>query len=422
MRLLFFLAAVVAVAPPAAQADLQQLAAVLPSCAMNCLVKCIPESRCAPTDQVCICTDPDLTSKIRLCVETSCTIREALTTQNITETACGAPVRNRTKAVSVTGVVGGVVAFIVFCLRMISRLPCFGGQFGMDDWTMILTMTLLIPFTALSVVLADAGLGMDMWNVPFDNITKILYIYWIDESIYVSILPLTKISICYFYLRIFPKRSFCIATYVLIALNVAYIIVFVSVSVFQCQPIRAAWLRWDGSYADARCNSENKQAWASAAINMILDIMTMSLPLVELSKLTLKTKKKVFVMLMFSVGFFVTIVSIVRLSSLVEFANTQNVTWDYVPVGYWSTVECDVGVICACLPSIRSLLVQLFPRVFSGSTNQGTTGVKASLSRSTPAASRLDTSRFQNGDDSDFIPLVDRDHGSQVHLTRPEPV
>lgn len=128
-------------------------------------------------------------------------------------------------------------------------------------------------------------------------------IYWIDESIYVSILPLTKISICYFYLRIFPKKSFCIATYVLIALNVAYIIVFVTVSVFQCRPIRAAWLRWDGSYADAYCNSENKQAWASAAINMILDIMTMSLPLMELSKLTLKTKKKVFVMLMFSVGF-----------------------------------------------------------------------------------------------------------------------
>jgi hypothetical protein len=28
---------------------------------------------------------------------------------------------------------------------------------------------------------------------------------------------------------------------------------------------------------------------------------------------------------------------------------------DYVPVGYWSTIEVHVSVICACLPAIPSL-------------------------------------------------------------------
>jgi hypothetical protein len=63
-------------------------------------------------------------------------------------------------------------------------------------------------------------------------------------------------------------------------------------------------------------------------------------------------------------------VSILRLSSLIKFANTQDITCkaiqqcklqiltvagDYVPIGYWSTVEVHVSVVCACLPALPSL-------------------------------------------------------------------
>jgi hypothetical protein len=65
-------------------------------------------------------------------------------------------------------------------------------------------------------------------------------------------------------------------------------------------------------------------------------------------------------------------VSAVRLNSLVVFATTQNVTQDYTEVGYWSTIEVPVGIICACMPAIRSLFSLVFPKVF------GTTNAKSS--------------------------------------------
>jgi hypothetical protein len=43
---------------------------------------------------------------------------------------------------------------------------------------------------------------------------------------------------------------------------------------------------------------------------------------------------------------------------------------DYVEIGYWSTIEVPVGIICACMPSIRSLFSKIFPKVF-GTTNKG---------------------------------------------------
>ncbi|KAL1987280.1 hypothetical protein VTN96DRAFT_4308 [Rasamsonia emersonii] len=391
----------------AAAAEMEALAKVMPPCGLKCLAESIPKSSCAPTNQTCICTDPELTAAITLCVQETCTIKESLTTKNVTMTMCHAPVRDRTAAVWVPGIIGGVLAVLAFILRMAARLPRFGGQFGLDDWTMVLVMALVIPLTALSVVLPLHGLGKDIWTVPFDDITYVLYIYFFDESIYLSILPLTKISILFFYLRIFPKKSFRIATYVVMALNVGYLISFVLISVFQCRPLDAAWLRWDGEHP-AKCNNINAQGWAAAALNMVLDLLTMSLPLRELSKLSMSLRKKAQVMLMFCVGFFVTIVSVVRLHSMIQFANTENLTWDYVPIGYWSTIEVDVGVICACMPAMRSFLFHLFPSVFESTIRDASASYGVGHSQT---GSRLDGKISQKPkdapDESDFIPLVD---------------
>ncbi|RAO64886.1 uncharacterized protein BHQ10_000898 [Talaromyces amestolkiae] len=296
--------------------------------------------------------------------------RDDHATKNVTSTLCGAPIRDRTAVVSVAGLAGGALAIVFFLLRMVTRLPRFGVSFGLDDAVLTFVIGLAIVLTYFSYVLASHGLGKDMWTVPFDNITHILYIYYIDEDIYLSILPLTKISILLFYLRVFPQRSFRITTYIVIAMNLCYLIAFVLVSVFQCHPIDAAWLRWDGEHP-AKCQNINAQGWASAAINMFLDIVTMVLPLRELSKLSMSLKKKMQLMIMFTLGLFVTLVSILRLHSLVEFANTTNLTWDYVQLGYWSTIEVDVGIICACLPAVRKLLRGVFPNVFASTVHSG---------------------------------------------------
>ena len=55
-----------------------------------------------------------------------------------------------------------------------------------------------------------------------------------------------------------------------------------------------------------------------------------------------------------------------RLQSLILFANSMNPTWDNWNVAWWSTIEIATGLICTCLPSVRLILVRLFPRVFSG--------------------------------------------------------
>jgi hypothetical protein len=65
----------------------------------------------------------------------------------------------------------------------------------------------------------------------------------------------------------------------------------------------------------------------------------------------------------------VTVVSILRLQSLVTFATSHNPTWDQWDVSNWSTIELNVGIMCACMPAMRVLLVRLFPKILGTSTN-----------------------------------------------------
>lgn len=63
-----------------------------------------------------------------------------------------------------------------------------------------------------------------------------------------------------------------------------------------------------------------------------------------------------------------TIISILRLHSLVKFTtDTSNPTWDFTSITMWSSIEVTVGIICACLPSLRLFLARIFPRILGTS-------------------------------------------------------
>ena len=81
-----------------------------------------------------------------------------------------------------------------------------------------------------------------------------------------------------------------------------YIFVFVIVTAFQCIPVRIAWEKWDGEHT-GKCLSLNALGWASASLNIVLDLIVIVLPIRELKNLAISRRRKVGVMLMFLGGF-----------------------------------------------------------------------------------------------------------------------
>jgi hypothetical protein len=52
------------------------------------------------------------------------------------------------------------------------------------------------------------------------------------------------------------------------------------------------------------------------------------------------------------------------LQSLIAISNSPDQTYDNPPAATWSSVETNVGIICACLPLLRPLLAKYFPKAF----------------------------------------------------------
>jgi hypothetical protein len=126
------------------------------------------------------------------------------------------------------------------------------------------------------------------------------YFYW-EEIFYAVALALIKVSILFFYLRIFPRHGFRVCACILLGLHICYAIAYSLTVAFQCNPIDGAWLNWTNEYG-ARCVSINLLGWSGAAVNIFLDLCTIFLPVPELLALNMSVKKRMQIMLMFAVG------------------------------------------------------------------------------------------------------------------------
>jgi hypothetical protein len=79
------------------------------------------------------------------------------------------------------------------------------------------------------------------------------------------------------------------------------LIAFVFSCIFLCSPISLAWTQWDGEHT-GKCNNNNALSYANASIGILLDLVALSLPIPQIWKLQLSLRKKIGVLLMFSVG------------------------------------------------------------------------------------------------------------------------
>ncbi|KAL9610139.1 MAG: hypothetical protein Q9167_005140 [Letrouitia subvulpina] len=99
-----------------------------------------------------------------------------------------------------------------------------------------------------------------------------------------------------------------------------------------------------------------------SAANVVTDLLVLGLPVPWLWGLQLGRGKRVGLVGVFALGGFVCVSAIVRIPLLTALKETDT-TWTIVNAGIWINVECDLGVVSACLPVMRPL-VKAFPTLF----------------------------------------------------------
>lgn len=160
---------------------------------------------------------------------------------------------------------------------------------------------IFVGLVGASVIEARNGLGRDLWTLTPEQISSFLKIFWICSVLYTIALTLTKVSICFLYLRLFLDEKFRRIVWATQVFNFALLVSFIIVSTLQCRPISFYWTGWDGEHHGS-CTNLNAAAWAHAAIHIALDIWMLSLPVPQIWRLNMSLERKAAILAMFGLG------------------------------------------------------------------------------------------------------------------------
>jgi fucose permease len=187
----------------------------------------------------------------------------------------------------------------------------------------------------------------------------------------------TKTSILIFYLRMSKntQKILRLASYAtLVVVNVAGV-VLTFMNAFQCSPIKAAY---DPTETADRCISIVTLYLCSAPVNIITDLAILVLPIPVLTGMRLPQRQKTILVITFALGIFVAIVDVVRIYYLQQAADVQSMSLSKAKLGsgvdfsfnastalMWSAVEVNVGIICACIPTLKPLIKRILPAMLT---------------------------------------------------------
>ncbi|VTT58049.1 unnamed protein product [Fusarium fujikuroi] len=337
-------------------------------CARTCFTKTNDTEAFQGSQTEDLCRDKPLYHNVEICLKHDCNFTEilGLTQQldfkNRTFRACDWPITDRRQEIRISCLTIGILAMVFFTMRAISKIIGF-VPYGHDDS--------LILAALLATLVTSKGLGLDIWFVDEDNIRIFLILIFASELSYATSLALVKLSILAFFLRIFPDQRFRI----IVRWTTIFILVmcplYLALILAQRRPLDLFWNGWRDKNPRGVILSGNLIGITHGTWNVALDIWMMILPMTQLLKIGIKLKKKIGVIAMFGVGLFLTIVSSVRIPSLLVFSTSRNITADSVGIIIWSNIEICVGMMVACMPGARQFVRDIILRLKRGNQSDG---------------------------------------------------
>ncbi|KAK4655199.1 hypothetical protein QC762_300290 [Podospora pseudocomata] len=247
------------------------------------------------------------------------------------------------------------IALIVLLLRFYVRISIM-GKVESDDWFMV-AAALCGTGVTVCVILASSlyGWSLHIWDLKYETIVSNRKVSMAVQALFVFATSFAKVSILISYLRLAPQgswfRKLTQGTIAFVALfNSAFIVVLFT----QCRPTSSYW---NIIFSKSDCVPEGPPLITQASLTVLSDFLVWILPLPTLYKARLPLSQRIALIVLFSFGGVVVIGAILRLYWIWHVVErTYDVTWEGFHLWIWTAVEVHLGVICGCVPWLKSLV------------------------------------------------------------------
>ncbi|KAF2760850.1 hypothetical protein EJ05DRAFT_243993 [Pseudovirgaria hyperparasitica] len=246
------------------------------------------------------------------------------------------------------------VALIVVLLRLYVKfiLTRTGSH---EDWIVAVGMVFAILMTIAQMLEFRAGLGQHQDHINLSQAIDQLKWLWWSIYAYTNALNTTKLSILMYYQRVFNSDHRIMTGVKIVGIFVILNwITVILTNLLHCLPIHAFWeipLK-----PTAKCLDTFALWKALAAINIVSDVLIAALPLRVVWGLKMTRTKRILCCLLFALGGFVCVVSVLRLQTVMVLErHMDDNSWYGSITVQWSALETNIAIICASLPAMYHL-------------------------------------------------------------------
>ncbi|KAK1635845.1 hypothetical protein BDP81DRAFT_472535 [Colletotrichum phormii] len=261
--------------------------------------------------------------------------------------------------------VGSVLSTAAVSLRVYTRVKML-RTFGLDDSVMVVAQMFLIGSAVAIGLESKWGLGFHSWVPPPEDYVPYMKSFYSSIIVYNIATCVVKVSILLQYRRIFAIDIMQKLTLWGLAFMISWTAMLSFLLPMMCLPVAAFW----DPTIEGRCIDFLAIWYTMAGVNLIADFAIFSMPIPVINSLQLPRKQKRMLLVVFCLGFFTCIISALRIRTLRVAADTKDPYWDNVDAATWSFLEVAIGILAACLPTLRPIFVTLLPRLFNASSLQ----------------------------------------------------
>ncbi|CZR63852.1 uncharacterized protein PAC_13749 [Phialocephala subalpina] len=317
-------------------------------------------------------------------------------------TATDGPVdRSRQTAMVAVTVIFTFFSTLAVVLRLIGRFV-ITRKLGIDDWFMIGGMIFTYGYLFEICYGLNYNIGLHGSDDTLDDMVHLLQIVYAIQLTYNTIIYLVKTSIVTFYLRLATVDSgLRKASWATIIFLTLFWFGSQTTSTLQCLPVQS---NWDlvGKYKK-KCINTEAYFYVLAVVNIIIDIVILALPIRTLKDIKRNARDKIVLFVIFGVGGFSCISSIIRLYTIKVFTDSKDPFWDGVPINIWSMIEINVAMICASVPAMKPLFTKsIRDRAVTSRTRHGYAHQMMPLSGEERNGSGLRSTRFKERKESTY--------------------
>ncbi|KAK7924742.1 hypothetical protein PG985_006796 [Apiospora marii] len=244
---------------------------------------------------------------------------------------------------------------------------------GWDDFCVVMYLLTTTSGSISLVTGTKYGLGQHFLTLSMEDMITWSKTFYVANAAYCTSTAFIKLALLLQYLRVYPKGSLmhraCLATLILTAL---WGLVYSFISWFPCFPVNHVWeLKPDAKcygYGSSRPSEFSATYESHTAINMILDVIVLIIPMPLLFKEGTGMAQRVRIAALLFMGTIVIVLAIWRLQTILEHkaatVPTRDPTW-YGPITMLLAVlEVDAAAVCASVPIFWPVLSNKLGGIF----------------------------------------------------------